>query len=219
MTILAILAVLFAFLFVWTVLPSLPKPQRIALSVAGALVALTIYLALGSPWLSAKIATYNDESRDLFQQAQVIAGKLEQDPAPEGKERAALLSELGGIWLQLQRYDEAEATYKEAVVASEGDPAVVLAYGKAQMMNGGGMVTKGASDAFMLVAALQPENPEPLFFLAMEKAQHGDVETAREAMNTLAEAFPQNEKLQLAIKEELAKMDAAKKEPEAAPAQ
>lgn len=170
------------------------------------LICAMLYLALGNPFQSEEVSTYRAQLAGWQEEAITLEQNLQDDPPPLPDARVRALIKLTYLYRQMQDYAQAEDAARRAVLASNGAPDLILAYGKAQVMNAGGQVTEGAKKAFVLSAALLPENPEPLLFLAVAKAQEGHVAQAREAMETLAQAFPDNEALQRAIAEEMARL-------------
>lgn len=196
--ILACIAVGMAWLF-W---PALKHPQSrgrvLPVCILALLFAGVLYLLTGAPFMAEKISTYQQETAKLETSAATLEAKAEKTAADWQK--------MGQIYQKMQAYEKAVQAFRAAVVASNGAPAMILDYGKAQMMAAGGAVTDDAKEAFTMAAALMPANPEPLFFLAMRKAQDGKTEEAREALQTLALAYPEAAGLQAAIAEELARM-------------
>lgn len=170
------------------------------LTILSVTLSLALYLAVGNPFAVPAIAAYQDYNARLLQQiAQLNA-------SGDSPKKWALLGE---AHMELKQYAQAVEALRRAVLASEGNPDLILAYGKAQMLAADGKVTEGAKRAFILASKLSPDDPEPLFLLAMERMQAGDQEGARALYTQLLPRLPEGAPLRKRIEQQL---DEAKNE-------
>ncbi|MBM3617769.1 MAG: hypothetical protein FJX23_04410 [Alphaproteobacteria bacterium] len=186
---------------VWIALPWLKSTTHRDKAVASVLVvfflSVALYLSVGSPFQVNEIAQQKQEHTDLLAQLT----KLEKETASEaGAEHYAAL---GAAYIQTEQYAKAATALKEAVKHSEGQPELILMYGKAQMMAADGQITEGARQAFEIAAKLMPDNPDPAFMLALERMQAGDKEGARERMRALLPMLPEGIPLRRMIEQQL----------------
>lgn len=158
-------------------------------------LSLAMYLAVGSPFAIHPIAAHQERNDQLLKKI------AELNASPEDTDLK--WAQLGAAYMQLEQYKQAEGALRRAVLASEGDPNLIMAYGKAQMLAADGAVTEGAKQAFTLASKLLPDNPEPLFLLAVERMQAGDKEGARKLFRQLLPRLPEGAPLRKRIEERL----------------
>lgn len=73
---------------------------------------------------------------------------------------------------------DAATAYGKAVALGASDSDTLAAYGQALLMASGGEMTEAANAAFRRALAADPSNPMARFFLALGRAQAGDLEGA-----------------------------------------
>lgn len=76
------------------------------------------------------------------------------------------------------RPKDAATAYGKAVALGAADSDTLAAYGQALLIAGGGEMTEPANAAFRRALAADPSNPMARFFLALGRAQAGDLEGA-----------------------------------------
>jgi len=146
----------------------------ITAAVALPLLGFGLYLYLGHPELPA-----------LPFSAQATA------PAPVSAELAALEADVSArptdakAWVALAAgYDaagrarDAATAYGKAVALGAQDATTLAAQGQALLLANQGEMNEAAAAAFRRAVAVEPSNPTARFFLALGKAQSGDVEGA-----------------------------------------
>lgn len=158
-------------------------------------MSLALYLLTGSPFAVRPIAERQEQNAALLRQI------AEFSASPN--DTAQKWAQLGAAHMQLEQYKQAEEALRRAVLASEGDPNLIMAYGKAQMLAADGTITEGAKQAFTLASKLLPDNPEPLLLLAVERMQAGDKEGARALFKQLLPKLPEGAPLRRRIEERL----------------
>lgn len=138
-----------------------------------------IYWIFGQPQLIDPIAHAQHQQHVLQQRAAELRSFLRDPPKHASADRSAEWAELGDIAMQLQRYDEAKEAYRHAVVASQGHPVALLAYGKALTFAAGGSVTPDALKAFQMAFVQDRNLQEAQYFIAMERLQARDFHQAK----------------------------------------
>lgn len=154
-----------------------------ALALVVAVVAFGLYAYLGHPGLEDQPLA----SRDLSGATASASGPAGQGPTLEQAEQrlAARLQEtpddlegwllLGRTRLSLQHYDDAAVAFAHALELSGGAPEIAASYGEAIIGADGGQVGADARTVFEAVLARDPRNPKARFYLALAKAQDGDL--------------------------------------------
>lgn len=191
----------------WTAWPWLRQKQgrdkAITLCLAAGMLALALYLYLGSPFTLQDI----DVQQAQHKQTATHIATLEARQQAQGELSAKDWATLGAAYMATEQYAQAAEALREAVVASEGEPHLIMAYGKAQMLAADGAITEGAKQAFTLAAELLPENPEPRFLLAVERMQAGDKAGAREHFALLLPQLPPQAPLRRVIESRLQEIE------------
>lgn len=197
---LAALAVLLA--WPWLRQPH-SRDKAVMLCIVGTLLSLALYMAVGNPFALGQIAAQQSFNHTLLARIDTLNSELQAAKEPDSAAHAEKWVELGAAYMQAERYADAENAFRHAVLASAGEPHVIMAYGKAQMLAADGKVTEGAEQAFTLASTLMPDNPEPLFLLAVGKMQVGDREGARALFEALLPKLPEGAPLRQRILEQL----------------
>jgi cytochrome c-type biogenesis protein CcmH len=183
------------------------RDKAIMLSMTAVFLSMSLYLWLGSPFALDRIHAQQSFNRDVTTRITTLSQSLQQASQPNSPERAGEWVELGSAYMQAELYVKAADAFRHAVLASEGEPHVILAYGKAQMLAADGKVTEDAKKAFEMAGDLLPDNPEPLFLLAVGKMQEGDREGGRKLFEKLLPLLPEGAPLRKRI---LHQMEASK---------
>lgn len=171
--------------------PALSKRQ--ARRVAGIIAALYLVLGLGMySWLGAPrllpmLEHRNERVDRLMNEITDSLEKIKQDTNDLG----AWVT-LGTNFLETGQIDSAVGAFKQAVVVSGGEPKLILAYAKAQVMQADGTVTDDAARGLQMVLMLQPKNPDAKYLMALRKLQTGDTENAMKEMKALYHSLPED---------------------------
>ncbi len=165
----------------------------LALAVAIPVAGLWIYLQLGSPDLPSQPLA----SRDLTQ-GRVADGGQRPDIAALTERLAARLAEvpddyrgwtlLGRTYMVTRRYDDAIAAYRRAAALPEAetDSTAHSALGEALVFLAGGVVTPEAMEWLKRAEARDRRDPSARFYLALARAQAGDMQSAFDGWLALA---------------------------------
>ena len=161
--------------------------------IAIPLVALTVYLRGGSPDApSQPVAEREDERRaaglpSAEERALIEKLALEMRKNPENLEGWALL---GSAYIRSERYDEAVDAFANALEVAGPDPFLLGSLGEALVLRDNGLLTDESRFAFKTAAELDPSDSRARYFLALDKAQTGDLQGAVEDWATLLEESP-----------------------------
>lgn len=150
-------------------------PSHGMLVVAAVLLPLLgfgLYLTIGAPALPSQpflAATVPTTSPEI--------ARLQEAVAARPTDAAAWVALGAGYNAEGQPRDAATA-YGKAVALGANDSDTLAAYGQAMMVASGGEMTEPANAAFRRALAADPSNPMARFFLALGRAQAGDLEGA-----------------------------------------
>ncbi|MEQ9518659.1 MAG: c-type cytochrome biogenesis protein CcmI [Parvibaculum sp.] len=162
-----------------------------ALAIVVPVVALGGYLLLGSPGLPAQpyFERLNVPLEELPIEGLVarLESRLEDEPDDARGWRL-----IGPVYMQLGRYGEAINAFGR-IMQIEGREADALAgLGEALTLSGDGMVPPPAIRAFEAALEMDEKHPRSRFYLALAKAQTGDLAGALADWKTLLSDTPED---------------------------
>lgn len=160
-------------------------------------LSIALYLTLGSPLQIEMISSLQQQQ----QQSLAEIRKIEQKPEKVAED----YTKIGVLYTELEDYTNASESFRKAVLESRGNPMLILAYAKAQMLAADGTITEAAKAGFTMANNLMPENPEPLFYLAVERMQTGDQKGARKIFAELLPKLPESSPLKRMVEMQLRK--------------
>lgn len=146
----------------------------ITAAVALPLLGFGLYLLLGAPGLPSQPFAAK-ESAPVAVSAELA--QLEADVAAEPTNAQAWTALAAG-YDNAARPQDAATAYGKAVALGAQDATTLAAYGQALLLANQGEMSDAAAAAFRRAIAVDPSNPTARFFLALAKAQGGDVEGA-----------------------------------------
>lgn len=146
----------------------------ITAAVALPLLGFGLYLLLGAPGLPSQPFAAK-ESAPVAVSAELA--QLEADVAAEPTNAQAWTALAAG-YDSAARPQDAATAYGKAVALGAQDATTLAAYGQALLLANQGEMSDAAAAAFRRAIAVDPSNPTARFFLALAKAQGGDVEGA-----------------------------------------
>ncbi len=170
------------------------------MAVAVPAVAVAAYLAIGAPRLPDQpLAARSDRSGASAADRPAEAAALGLDAAIAGlKQRLAVDPRNLEAWLMLARaqlamenYPEAASALRQAWDLSGRTAAIGARYGEALVRAGAGDVTGEARAAFAAVLAADPRNPRARYYLALARAQDGDIAGALQGWVDLVALAPE----------------------------
>jgi cytochrome c-type biogenesis protein CcmH len=159
---------------------------------------LGIYAMVGSPQLIPLLEKRQQRINELAAEITDNLAKVKSDP----KDLGAWVI-LGTAFLETGQLDSAVGAFKQAVVLSGGDPALILAYAKAQIMQADGKVTDDAKKGLEMVLMLQKDNPDARYFMALRKLQDGKTQEAMADMKALYHSLPDDSPVKSMINKQI----------------
>ena len=166
--------------------PSAARPAPLLLTLVLAVLvplgAISIYLVHGSP----KLPDRPYEARAAERAVTNAQGGLDPDKtvaALQARLKAEPRSVEGWVLLARaqagrQHWQESADAYRHALTLANGRTDIAAAYAEMLVMAADGIVTPTAKDALDAVVADDPKNPSARYYLALAKAQGGDVKGA-----------------------------------------
>lgn len=159
------------------------RTLAMALMCAVPAVSLSVYLVLGRPDLPSTLALFKDVQGMLARQDALLAQEPLQVLLKKNPDNLPALLKLGAVNDRLGHYDEALKFYKRAVLVAgmKGDILLRLymeELGQVQVRANKGIVGKDARATFETILKLKAEDPVAGYYLALAKAQSGDVKGA-----------------------------------------
>ena len=151
-----------------------PASPRLAVLIFVPAAALPLYLQIGAPSLPDEpLQARLDAAPANMDMATAIA-KIEQHLVKQpGDGRGWAV--LAPIYVRLERYDDAQRAFNNAIRLLNGPTADrYAALGEAQVFANNGMVTADAKKSFDEAAKLEPFTPRASFYLGLAAQQDGD---------------------------------------------
>jgi cytochrome c-type biogenesis protein CcmH len=199
-----------------TARPARARPVLAAsLGIATLLIAVGLYAVLGNPGVPDRpysgraaeraVATHRMPT-DLNAAVASLEAKLKAKP-----------DNLDG-WILLGRTEAARRHWQKsaeamrrAVALAPKRPDLATAYGEVQVMADGGLVTPQAHDAFTGALALEPKNPQALWYLGLEAVQQRKVGAVRDYWQKLLALLPADSEEHKSVAAALDTLDKAEK--------
>lgn len=108
-------------------------------------------------------------------------------------------------FLQTGQWEAAVNALKQAVILSNGDPKLILAYAKAMILVAEGKVTDEAKKSLQMVLLQDKNNEEARYYLAVRQLQDGNTKEAMKSMKALYHSLPDNSPLKAVIDKQIGK--------------
>jgi cytochrome c-type biogenesis protein CcmH len=175
---------------------SIARPLTAVLAIMVPLGAIGIYLLHGSPRMPDEPYAARAAERAVTN----AQGGLDLDKTVAALE-ARLKAEPGSVegWILLARaqaarkhWQEGAEAYRQALTLAKDRTDIAAAYAEMLVMAGDGVVTPAAKQALDAVVVRDPKNPSARYYLALAKAQAGDVQSAIDAWQKLLAESPAN---------------------------
>lgn len=180
------------------------------LSFAVPVVAVAAYLADGRPGLpdrpyakreAERVAAGlpSDRERGLVRE---LALQMERHP-----ENAQGWTLLASAYMREARFEEAAASYRNALSAKPGDAGLLSGLGEALTLEARGEITPEAEEAFGAALKADPADGKARFFMALAKAQRGEAREAKDDLSRLLQEAPPDAAWRGAIEAALARIE------------
>ncbi len=170
----------------------LRQNRAIGLGIAAALplFVLGLYLTMGSPGLSGQ--PYAERLAQPLAQLPVegLVARLEQrlKEEPDDAQGWRLIAP---VYLQLGRYGDAITAFGTIMQLEGRDADALAGLGEALTLSGDGLVPPPARQAFEAALGEDPKHARARFYLALSKAQRGDIAEALADWNALLVDAPE----------------------------
>lgn len=173
-----------------------PQKKRLQysafLSLSLCLLAVPLYLWSGNPGV---VILENIRSRAMADAEAELPGLLNE--LASHADNPTLLARTAGTLMRAERYAEAADLYKRAVIVTNGDPKLIVAYNKALVEAAHGKVSAEAKHGFDIALSLLPEDAEARYYLGNYYAQNGEPMKAAEFYAGLMRELPKDSPLRL----------------------
>lgn len=179
--------------------------SAIALS-AIPLLTLAIYGAVGSPDLpSLPVAERQAAPLSSLREDELVA-RMERRLAarPDDGEGWELIAP---VYQRLGRASDAVSAWAKALRLRGETPQRLARYGEALVIDAGGVVGAPARQAFEKALAAEPGAPMPRYYLAIARAQDGDVDGALAAFRALLADAPADASWRGAVEERMRRLE------------
>lgn len=174
------------------------KPQKrifmILVSVLFIGGGLLLYSMVGAPEILPLIAKREVRLAELKTAITANANAIKENP----KNLNAWV-EMGDNFMETGQFAAARNVFKQAVLLSEGNPVLIMAYARAMIAEADGKVTDEAKKSLNMVLMLTPNNEEAHYFSAVYKLQTGDTKAAMTEMKALYRTLPETSPLKAMI--------------------
>jgi cytochrome c-type biogenesis protein CcmH len=116
---------------------------------------------------------------------------------------------LAPIYLRMSRLEDAEMAFRKAIALLGPSAQRQAGLGETIVSQAGGIVTEEARLIFQSARELDPEDPRPVFFLAVSKAQEGKTQEAKAQFQALLDRSDPEAPWVPAIRREIAALENA----------
>lgn len=171
-------------------IPRSAAATALAVAIVVPIGAVALYLKLGQPSIPAqplasrslpKTDVAGGQAGNVAELAAKLAERLKESPNdPQG------WMLLGRSYMQVERFDDAAAAYARAAELAPDNVDAHMGAAESQVYAAQGMVTPKAEAAFKSLLALDPRHPGARYYLALARAQAGDMQAAFEGWKALA---------------------------------
>lgn len=157
--------------------PAKPPGHHLTLAMAVILplAGFGLYLLLGAPQLPSQSAMARLEAERQRTSPQSVALEAQVAAAPSD---AQGWIDLARAYADLERSKDAVGAFAKAMALGRSEPDVLRQYAHAAILAQQGTVAADAQNALRRVLAADPTDATARFFLALARAQNGDVEGA-----------------------------------------
>lgn len=150
------------------------RPLVIALAVLLPLLGAGLYIGLGQPQLPGRPFAAREEGGGAPSPAVIaLREKLSANPS-DGQGWI----DLGRLYLEQRQAQQASDAFARGIALGQQNASIYADYGRATILVNNGQVAPEAEKLFQKALSLEPTEPTSRFFLALAKAQQGDLEAA-----------------------------------------
>jgi len=169
---------------------NLVRGAAVAAVLAVPVLSWGVYSLIGSPGLPAMPLQARLSEDPANASVESLIARAEAYLA-EHPEDARGWETLAPVYTRLGRYADAIAAYRRTIGIAGSTPAREAGLGAAMVGESGGIITADAEAAFNRALALDKNNPDARFFIALARAQEGKRDEARAIWQELASSLPE----------------------------
>jgi cytochrome c-type biogenesis protein CcmH/NrfG len=108
-------------------------------------------------------------------------------------------------FIETGQWEAAVNALRRAVLLSNGDPKLIMAYAKAMILVDGGKVSANTQKSLKMVLLQDPKNEEARYYLAVKQLQDGSQKEAMKSMKALYRSLPEDSPLKAMIDKQIGK--------------
>lgn len=161
-------------------------------------LAFGLYPFFGAPEILPMLAERQEKLVELRQSIVNNSEAVKKD----SKNLAAWVG-LGQDFMDTGQYSAATNAFRQAVLLSEGNPKLLLAYAQAMIADESGTVSDAAYKALQMVLLQEPKNPQATYFVAVYHLQEGKTQEAMAMMKELYRSLPKDAPLRATINRQI----------------
>jgi cytochrome c-type biogenesis protein CcmH len=179
-----------------------------AIAAGVPVLALAMYVALGSPGLPAHPSSERTIAPTVASPIGDLIARIEErlrDHPEDGQGWDVIAP----VYLRLERYDDAARAYERAMAILGESPKRLSGWAEANVTAANGIVADDVRKAFQRMLELEPGRPDARFWLAMAKEQDGDTSAAAADYRALLSDTPIDAPWRMMIEQRLAALKSA----------
>ena len=165
---------------------------RLPVYMVGALlplVALGVYLGIGAPDLPGQPHAERVRSAAGVRSVEDLVGLVEKR-LREQPDDGQGWEVIAPVYVKAGRFREAANAYGNAIRVLGESPKRLLGLSEALILANNGLVAEDARKVLLRLRGLDPQRPEPAFWLAMAKEQDGDIQGAVSDLEAMLKSAP-----------------------------
>lgn len=167
-----------------------PASVAYASAVIIPLLALTVYLAVGSPTMPGMPQSARMQAAPGKSTVEQLVAKVEAQ-LRETPEDGRGWDAVAPVYLRLRRFDDATNAFAQAIRLQGETTKRLRGFAEATVLANNGIVGETAQRAYRRILAIEPGDTEARFWLALADEQEGKVDKAKEVYGLLLkEAAP-----------------------------
>lgn len=180
--------------------------MRTALAAAVPLLAIGLYLGLGSPGMrdqphAARVSAMQTGQPTIPELVAMVEARLRAHP-----EDGPGWEVIAPVYMRQQRFADAAIAYERALRLLGEDPRRLAGHAEARIFADGGVVGEAARHSLERLLALNPQSTEARFWLATAKEQDGKLDAAAADFRAMLAEAPKDVPWRGMVEERLAEV-------------
>jgi cytochrome c-type biogenesis protein CcmH/NrfG len=141
---------------------------------------MALYLQVGAPGVVPKLAEYAQAQQEAHAVVKAQREVVEKEPT-----RIESWIRLGQALATLRQWEASSQAFKQAVLLSQGDPELIMAYTRGRIMHAQGDIDTHAKKSLDMVLLQKPAHEEARYYQAVYLLQQGKQTEAMQQMKRL----------------------------------